>query len=98
MTDNGPNESVGPVSGPRPSPDEPAQALRLGVERPNITRLSRRVLAGGTALALLVISGAVLWALKSNHPHNPTPDELNSIELLCLAVARRGLSQTPLVE
>ena len=76
MTDNGPSEKVGPVSGPRPLPDDRAQALRLGVERPRITRLSRKVLAGGTALALLLISGAVLWALRSNHPRNPMPDEL----------------------
>ena len=60
MTDDGASESVGPVSGPRPSPDDRAQALRLGVERPRITRLSRTVLASGTALASLLISGAVL--------------------------------------
>jgi type IV secretion system protein VirB10 len=54
--------------------------LRLGVERPRITRLSRKVLAGGTALALLLISGAVLWALRSNQPRNPAPDELYSTD------------------
>jgi type IV secretion system protein VirB10 len=54
--------------------------LRLRAERPRITRLSRKVLAGGTALALLLISGAVLWALRSNHPHNPTLDELYSTD------------------
>jgi len=31
-------------------------------------------------LALLVISGAVLWALRSNHPHNPASDELYSTD------------------
>lgn len=80
MTDNGSSNSAGPVSGPRPSPDDRAQALRLGVERPRITRLSRKVLAGGTALALLLVSGAVLWALRSNHPRNPAPDELYSTD------------------
>jgi type IV secretion system protein VirB10 len=54
--------------------------LRLRTERPRITRLSRKVLAGGSTLALLVISGAVLWALRSNHPRNPTPDELYSTD------------------
>lgn len=78
MTDNGASESVSPVSGPRPSPDDRAHTLRLGVERPRITRLSRKVLASGTALALLLISGAVLWALRSDHPHSPAPDELYS--------------------
>jgi type IV secretion system protein TrbI len=78
LTGNAPNES--PVPGPPPSPDDSAQALRLRAERPRITRLSRKVLAGGTALALLLISGAVLWALRSNHPHNPVPDELYSTD------------------
>jgi type IV secretion system protein TrbI len=54
--------------------------LRLRAGRPRITRLSRKVLAGGTALALLVISGSVLWALRGNHPRNPTPDELYSTD------------------
>jgi type IV secretion system protein VirB10 len=50
--------------------------LRLSAEPPRITRLSRKVLAGGAALGLLLISGAVLWALRTNHQHNPAPDEL----------------------
>jgi type IV secretion system protein VirB10 len=54
--------------------------LRLRAERPKITRLSRKVLAGGTALALVLISGAVLWALRGNRPHNPAPDELYSTD------------------
>jgi type IV secretion system protein VirB10 len=29
---------------------------------------------------LLLISGAVLWALRSNQPHNPSPDELYSTD------------------
>jgi len=31
-------------------------------------------------LALLLISGAVLWALRSNRPHSPAPDELYSTD------------------
>ena len=80
MTENGPSESVGPVSEPRPSSANSPQALRLSAERPRITRLSRKILAGGTALALLSISGAVLWALRSKQPRNPAPDELYSTE------------------
>src|SRR5689334_24386750 len=80
MTNDGPSESVGPLSEPRPSSANSPQALRLGAERPRITRLSRKVLAGGTALALLLISGAVLWALRSNHPNNSTPEELYSTD------------------
>ena len=73
-------ERPGPVSGSAPSSDDSAQTLRLRAERPRITRLSRKVLAGGTALALLLISGAVLWALRSNRPHSPAPDELYSTD------------------
>ena len=80
MTNNGPSESRGPASAPGLSPDEPAQALRLRAERRRTTRLSRKVLAGGTALALLLISGAVLWALRGNRQHNPAPDELYSTD------------------
>jgi type IV secretory pathway VirB10-like protein len=80
VTDNGSSNTAGPVSGPRPSPDDRTQTLRLGVERPRITRLSRKVLASGTALALLLISGATLWALRSNHPPSPAPDELYSTD------------------
>jgi type IV secretory pathway VirB10-like protein len=80
VTGSQPIESPGPVSGPTPSSDDGEQALRLRAERPSITRLSRKVLAGGTALALLLISGAVLWALRSNHPYNPAPGELYSTD------------------
>lgn len=80
MNDNGLEPSAGPVSRGPSSPEKGTQALRLGAERPRITRLSRKVLAGGTALALLLIAGAVLWALRSNQPHNPSPDELYSTD------------------
>jgi type IV secretion system protein VirB10 len=80
MTNNGESESASPQSEQRPSPANSAQALRLGAERPKITRLSRKVLAGGTAFALLLISGAVLWALRSNHSRNASQDELYSTD------------------
>jgi len=80
VTRNGPNDSLGPVSGAAPSSDDSVQPLRLRADHSRITRLSRKVLAGGTALALLLISGAVLWALRSNRPHNPAPDELYSTD------------------
>ena len=80
MTGNGPNDNLGPVSGAAPSSDDSAQPLRLRADHPRITRLSRKVLAGGTALTLLLISGAVLWALRSDRPHSPAPDELYSTD------------------
>ncbi len=80
MTGSQPTKSPDPVSGSAPSSDDLGQTLRLRAERPRITRLSRKVLAGGSALALLLISGAVLWALRSNRPHSPAPDELYSTD------------------
>ena len=80
MTDGGTNHNRDPASGPSSSSNHGAQALRLAAERPGITRLSRKVLAGATAMALLLISGAVLWALRSNQPHNSSPDELYSTD------------------
>ncbi|HMI11755.1 MAG TPA: conjugal transfer protein TraI, partial [Bradyrhizobium sp.] len=80
MTGSQPTKSPDPVSGSAPSSDDLGQTLRLRAERPRITRLSRKVLAGGSALALLLIFGAVLWALRSNRPHSPAPDELYSTD------------------
>jgi type IV secretion system protein TrbI len=80
VNDNGSDPNAGPVSRGPSSPEKGTQTLRLGAERPRITRLSRKVLAGGTALVLLLISGAVLWALRSNQPHNPSSDELYSTD------------------
>jgi type IV secretory pathway VirB10-like protein len=79
VTDNDVDENGGPPAEQRTSRAH-AQALRLGAERPRITQLSRKVLSGGTALALLLISGAVIWALRSNHPNNSTPEELYSTD------------------
>jgi type IV secretory pathway VirB10-like protein len=80
VTGSQPTESPDPVSGSAPSADNLGQTLRLRAERPTITRLSRKVLAGGTALTLLLISGAVLWALRGNQPRNTGPDELYSTD------------------
>jgi len=80
VNDNGSDPNAGAVSRGPSSSEKGAQPLRLGAEPPRITRLSRKVLAGGTALALLLISGAVLWALRSNQPHNLSSDELYSTD------------------
>ena len=59
-----------------PAPEVIAQALRLRSERPQVTRLSRKMLAGAAALALVLVSGAVLWALQNNQKRGPAPEEL----------------------
>src|SRR5438445_6081411 len=60
--------------------DEQSGNFRLRAEHPRVTRLSRRVLAGGSAAALLVIGGAVLWSLQTNRSRNQAADELYSTD------------------
>ena len=55
---------------------EQSESFRLRAEHPRVTRLSRKVLAGGSAVALLVIGGAVLWSLQSNRARNQAADAL----------------------
>jgi type IV secretion system protein VirB10 len=65
---------------PSQTPDEQSRSFRLRAEHPRVTRLSRKVLAGGSAVALLVIGGAVLWSLQSNRSRNQAADELYSTD------------------
>ncbi len=65
---------------PPQTPDEQSRSFRLRAEHPRVTRLSRKVLAGGSAVALLVIGGAVLWSLQSNRSRNQAADELHGTE------------------
>ncbi|MDE2364296.1 MAG: TrbI/VirB10 family protein [Hyphomicrobiales bacterium] len=67
-----------------------AASLRLRADRPRITRLSRKVLAGGTAIALIVISAAVLWALQ-NRRNRHTAEELYSTDHKTTADGLAGL-------
>ncbi|QOZ77938.1 conjugal transfer protein TraI [Bradyrhizobium sp. CCBAU 53351] len=62
------------------TPDEQSSSFRLRAEPPRVTRLSRKILAGGSAVALFVIGGAVLWSLQSNRSRNQVADELYSTE------------------
>lgn len=59
---------------------EIASSLQLRPERARVSRLSRRALIGGTALALTLISGAVFWALQKSQKRAPSPDELYSTD------------------
>ena len=75
------NIEQGPASGAdvQPSP-EPASSFRLRPERPHVTRLSRKALIGGTALALILISAAVFLALQTREKRAPASDELYSTD------------------
>jgi type IV secretion system protein TrbI len=53
-----------------------AQPFRLRSEGPRVTRLSRTVLIGGTALSLILVCGAVLWALQVDRLRGVTRQEL----------------------
>ena len=55
--------------------DLPA-AMRLRAERPRVTRLSRKVLAGGAAVVSVAIFGATFWALQNNRSHTSAPSLL----------------------
>ncbi|MET4278947.1 MULTISPECIES: TrbI/VirB10 family protein [unclassified Bradyrhizobium] len=76
MTETGqPNDA--PKDAPRVKPPENiAETLRLRPDRPQVTRLSRKVLAGGSALLLVLISGAVFWALQEKRSRTPATEEL----------------------
>lgn len=65
----------------RPQPDAAAAGpFQLRPERAQVSRLSRKVLIGGTALALTLVSGAVFWALQTGQKRAPGPDELYSTD------------------
>ncbi|MFC7695419.1 TrbI/VirB10 family protein [Bradyrhizobium sp. GCM10028915] len=76
MTGTGQPNDI-PRDAPRVKPQEDiAETLRLRPDRPQVTRLSRKVLAGGSALLLVLISGAVLWALQEKRSRSPAAEEL----------------------
>ncbi|MGY4622874.1 TrbI/VirB10 family protein [Bradyrhizobium sp. USDA 4486] len=65
---------------PPQQPDESAVSLRLRTERPRVTRLSRKILLSGSAMALAIICGAVVWSLQDNSKRLSAPKELYSID------------------
>ncbi len=69
-----------------------ARAFRLRSEGPRVTRLSRNVLIGGTALAAVAICGAVLWALQGDRLRGVAPQELHTTDRRSVA---DGLAALP---
>src|SRR5258707_9160796 len=65
--------------------------MRLRADRPRVTRLSRKVLAGGAAIGSLAICGAVLWALQNNRPQTSAPSELPTTDHHNVADGLTGL-------
>ena len=61
------------------SDTDTAAPMRLRAESPRVTRLSRKMLAGVGAVALLAIGGALIYALQTRD-RGPGGDELYSTE------------------
>ena len=83
-----------PESAIRPGRDndpDRVAAMRLRADRPRVTRLSRKVLAGGAAVGMIAISGAILWALQNNRSHSTAPAELYTTEHHNIADGLTGL-------
>lgn len=75
-------DETGRLDGVRPerprSDQSIAAELRLRPERPSVTRLSRRVLAGLGAVAAVVIAGALLFALRPHGGKAPGEELYNT--------------------
>ena len=90
------NDERNPDAAPdpiRPASD-PVAALRLRPPRPRVTRLSRKVLTGAAAIALVAVSGAVFWALQNNRHRNAAPEELYSTDHRVMADGLAGLPRS----
>jgi type IV secretory pathway VirB10-like protein len=74
-----------------PTAHGPAASMRLRAERPRVTRLSRKVLAGGAAVGSIMIAGAIFWALQNNRSHTPAPSELYTTDHHNVADGLTGL-------
>jgi type IV secretion system protein VirB10 len=73
--------------------NEPSRSasMRLGAERPRVTRLSRKVLAGAAAVGSAAIFGATFWALQNNRSHTTAPSELYTTDHHNVAEGLTGL-------
>jgi type IV secretory pathway VirB10-like protein len=65
--------------------------MRLRGERPRVTRLSRKALAGAAAFGSAAIFGATFWALQNNRSHTPAPSELYTTDHHNVADGLAGL-------
>ena len=63
-----------------PDAKEPPEALELRARPQPVTRINRKVLIGGAAVLLLLISGIVLVALKPPSLRIGSPQELFNVD------------------
>ncbi|MFZ5716002.1 MAG: TrbI/VirB10 family protein [Bradyrhizobium sp.] len=65
----------------KPQPEvEVENSFRLRPDRARVSRLSRKALVGGTAVALTFISGAIFWALQTGQRRAPASDDSYSTD------------------
>jgi type IV secretory pathway VirB10-like protein len=78
----------------RPGGDDESDrsaSMRLRAERPRVTRISRKVLAGAVAVGSAAIFGATFWALQNNRSHKSAPSELYTTDHHNVADGLTGL-------
>lgn len=87
-----------PEAPPGRTPDDDAKALRLRGDPPRVVRLSRKVLATGSAIAALAIGAALTFALQPSR-RGEGPPELYNTEHRAVServtTAPRDYSQLP---
>ncbi|MCK1401905.1 TrbI/VirB10 family protein [Bradyrhizobium sp. 4] len=76
MTDKGEADDTAKDASQPKRPEHIAETLRLRPEPPQVARLSRKVLAGGSACVLVLICGAIFWALQERRSTRPAAEEL----------------------
>ena len=83
------HDNAEPLDQSTPAVDSPS-SMRLRAEPPRVTRLSRRVLAGAAAVALVGIGGSLIYALQTRAP-GKSGDELYSTDNRATADGLAGL-------
>ena len=66
--------------GKHPNEEAIARELRLRAERPSVTRLSRKVLAGLAGITGLAVLGALVWALDTGERDGEAPREIHTTD------------------
>jgi len=83
------HDNVEPLDQSTPAVDT-SSSMRLRAEPPRVTRLSRKVLAGVAAVALVGIGGSLIYALQTRDP-DKSADELYSTDNRTTADGLAGL-------
>jgi type IV secretion system protein TrbI len=81
-----------PDNSPNPEASEAPEALEIRARPQPVTRINRKVLIGGAAVLLFLISGIVLVALKPPNLRVGSPQELFNVEHKPIT---EGLSKLP---